>query len=370
MSQKPKVAVVGAGWWSQGWHLPQLDANPNVDLVAIVDREEQMKPELDSLTTLCEKYHCRKYYSVQDMLEKEGDDLDGVLVATPHATHYELGSCILKAQKKIHILMEKPMTTVLSDAQNMYHAVKQYPHSFLVNHTANYRLQAKQAREILQSGEIGKIRHVSAFFASPLKSLFEDKSRTEWNEPSEGMLGNGFTYGQMTHLVAWIFHVCSDLEPKRVSCNMTHCPQTGADIAVSASVACESDAVLSISGTSLLPGDAHSDPPVGKRVRLEIYGDRGALFYSGVDTDPSSGKLEIVDSTGNFSTKNERFDFENTETKGIGPESLQNWIKACQGDTDYYVGADCELGMKAVAVVAAMYESNHSEQPVQIDLED
>lgn len=363
---KPKVAVVGVGWWSQGWHLPHLDANPNVDLVAIVDREEQMNPDLDSLTTLSEKYNCRKYYSLKDLLKNE--DIDGMIVATPHSTHYELGKCVLDAQKKIHILMEKPMTTVVSDARELYEAVKRYPHSFLVNHTANYRPQAKQAREILQTGQIGRVRHVSAFFASPLKSIFEDENRKEWNEPSEGMLGNGFTYGQMTHLVAWVFHVCSELNPKRVSCNMTHCPKTGADIAVSATVACEEDAVLSISGTSLLPGDAHSDPPVGKRVRIEIYGDQGALFYSGVDTDPSSGKLEIVDVDGNFSTKNDRFDFENTDNTGIGPESLQNWIKACQGEMDYYVGADCELGTKAVAVVAAMYESNHTEQPAPIEL--
>lgn len=365
---KPAVAVVGAGWWSQGWHIPQLHANPDVDLVAIVDPQEEpksnMNSNLESLTTLSKKYNCRTYSSVEDLLKNE--DLDGIVLATPHKTHYELGKVVLEANKEIHILMEKPMTTVVEDARKLCKAVKTYPHSFLVNHSANYRPQAKQAREIIRAGQLGRIRHVSAFFASPLKSLFEDEGHKDWNEPSEGMLGNGFTWGQMTHLVAWIFHVCSDLNPKQVSCNMAHCKKTGADVAVSATVACEGEAVLSVSGTSLLPGNAHSDPPVGKRVRIEIYGDQGALFYNGVDTDPSSGKLEMVDVDGNVSTINDRFEFENTEHTGIGPESLQNWIKACKGEEDYYVGADCELGMKAVELVAAMYESNHTKQPVSM----
>merc|ERR1711968_141282 len=29
-----KICVCGAGWWSQGWHLPQLDNNPKVEIVA------------------------------------------------------------------------------------------------------------------------------------------------------------------------------------------------------------------------------------------------------------------------------------------------------------------------------------------------
>ena len=34
---KAKIALAGAGWWSQGWHLPHLDAHPHADVAAIVD---------------------------------------------------------------------------------------------------------------------------------------------------------------------------------------------------------------------------------------------------------------------------------------------------------------------------------------------
>eukprot|EP01051_Picozoa_sp_SAG22_P020126 SAG22_NODE_3943_length_1456_cov_1.456153_1_plen_131_part_10 len=36
-----RIAVIGAAWWSQGWHLPQLDRNPDSEVAAIMQRSEQ-----------------------------------------------------------------------------------------------------------------------------------------------------------------------------------------------------------------------------------------------------------------------------------------------------------------------------------------
>lgn len=138
---------------------------------------------------------------------------------------------------------------------------------------------------------------------------------------------------------------------------MTHSQTTGADVAHAATVTCQNGAVLSISGTSLLPGNAHSDPPVGKRLRLEIYGSTGALIYNGVDTDSDSGKLEVIDSEGTVEVLHDSFVFEDLGQQGTGPASLQSWIHACRGMDDYYNGADCELGAKTIQVLSAMYES-------------
>ena len=40
-SKPARIAVIGAAWWSQGWHIPQLHRNPNAELVAIMQRSEQ-----------------------------------------------------------------------------------------------------------------------------------------------------------------------------------------------------------------------------------------------------------------------------------------------------------------------------------------
>jgi predicted dehydrogenase len=382
-----KVAVIGAGWWTQGWHLVHLNNNPDVQLVAVVDTQahpqSKLNPSLAPLQGLAEKYQCRTYNSLETLL-LEQPDMDGILICTPHATHFELGLKVLRScterreragddnnnYKPIHILMEKPMTTCATQALDLYTAVQTYTQrggkgTFLVNHTANYRPQAKLAREIVRAGKLGTIRHVTAFFASPLSWIFDDPSHTGWNEPTGGMLGNGFGWGQQTHVVAWIWHV-TGLQATTVYCQMTHSETTGADVAQAATITCTNGAVVSISGTSVLPGHAHSDPPVGKRVVLEIYGSKGALLYSGIDTDPSSGKLELVDPDGKSEIVCDSFLFEDLDNTGIGPASLQSWIAACQGKDDYENGADSALGLQTIQTVAAMYESHATKQVIVI----
>ena len=119
-----RVAVIGAGWWSQGWHSPQLWRNENSKIVAICDRSEKptsgMNPDLESLSTLSKRYgNCATYLSLDKLLADavEPLQLDGVLVCTPHATRYEIGKKIIEeCPKKLHILMEKPFTTCIKEA--------------------------------------------------------------------------------------------------------------------------------------------------------------------------------------------------------------------------------------------------------------
>lgn len=395
-NEPAKIAVLGAGWWSQGWHIPQLHRNPNADLVAIVDPSSHPKsnlnPNLEPLSTLADKYNTRIFSSLDLLLQDEsvGPTLQGVIVCTPHSTHSQLGRQILEVNKRrisagqapIHILMEKPFTTRLDHAQELHEAVSQdiFKHVyFSINHSGNYRKQAREARELVKAGAIGRLRFVNVFFASPLCSIFEDSANKGWNEPSEGMLGNGFAWGQSSHVLAWIFHVYPSLRPETVYCNMTHSPQTGADVAHAASIRCRDESVtdtsdnvvvFSLSGTSLLPGDAHSDPPVGKHVQLNLYGSEGSLLYSGMDLDTSSGSLELRRmSDGNTELPvGEGFLFENLDTSGTGPESLQALIQACRegASTTAYVGASSAIGLRTVQVLDAMYRSHKERKEVTV----
>jgi len=207
-SSPAKIAVLGAGWWSQGWHIPHLHRNPNADLVAIVDPtphpRSNLNPDLEPLSVLASKYETRIFASVEELLQDNdiGPTLQGVIVCTPHSTHSNVGQQILEENRRrlaagktpIHILMEKPFTTRIDHAQDLHDAVSQDVFRdvyFAINHTGNYRAQTKTARGLVQSGAIGNLRFVNVFFASPLSSIFEDPANRGWNEPSEGMLGNG-----------------------------------------------------------------------------------------------------------------------------------------------------------------------------------
>jgi len=421
------IAVIGAGWWSQGWHLPHLSRNSNIKIV-VVDQSQNptsnLNPNLESLSSLAKRYDDAPYFhSTQEMLQDPiiGPTLDGAIIATPHASHYSIGELLLKEGMKrqqevngnsddyrpIHILMEKPMTTDVHEGKKLHDLVTTYKQelkgkgSFMINHSANYRNQTQKAKDIVSSGQIGHVRHITAFFASPLSWIFEDPNNNGWNEAFGNMLGNGFCWGQSSHLLAWIYHVCpSTLEPIKVFCAMNHSNITGADVSHGATIICKDnqrtdnnqnddndDVIMSMSGTSLLPGNAHSDPPIGKRIRIKIFGSKGAIIYTGDDRDDTSGRLELrlADNDGQVEHPcgdNVGFDFENLDQDGEGPESLQNFLDACltynssprdkkgtyattyekeDGDS-YYVGADSLVGLKTVQTLDAMYRSDVSRQ--------
>ena len=384
-----KIAVIGAGWWTQGWHLPQLDHNPQAEIAAIVQHSEQPSSKLADLKSrsdLSKDYNAPWYEEISDVFQDDtlGPDIDGVLVATPHSTHYEIGRTLLaeahrrrrNGEKPLNILMEKPMTADVDEAKKLHDIVQEYKEKggkgcFLVNHSANYREKAKTARDIVESGQLGRIQHISAFFASPLMEIFDDPDMKGWNEPSGSMVGNGFCWGQIAHMLGYIFHLCPDLKPQKVFCQMSHDEKTGADIAHAATITCtdcnKQNVILSLSGTALVPGGETEG--VGKQARVQIYGQDGALLYAGNDSEPDSGHMELRRvSTGGKVEKpaGEGFYFENTEKGGDGPESLQAFIDACNGK-EYYDGAGSLLGLKTVQVISAMYRSSKSDKQEKIE---
>lgn len=141
-SPKTTIAVIGTGWWSQGWHLPHLSRNKNIKIV-VVDQnpnpKSNLNPNLESLSTLAKRYNNAPYFhSTEKMLQDPiiGPTLDGAIVATPHASHYAIGESLIQEgmrrqqqattastndeYRPIHILMEKPMTTDIHEGKKLH----------------------------------------------------------------------------------------------------------------------------------------------------------------------------------------------------------------------------------------------------------
>lgn len=381
------IAVVGAGWWSQGWHLPVLNNNPRSNIVAIVDTSpnptSKLNPDLEPLAVLAKKYNTRTFATIAELLRDSdiGPHLDGVLVATPHATHYLVGKELIEVvnkrrksnSKPLHIFMEKPMTTDIEDAMNLFSLVETELNGnsqFWLNHSANYRAQTAMAKETIASGRLGSVRHATASFASPLKWIFLDPENHGWNKPTGNMIGNGFGWGQSSHLLAFLFHILPDLAPETVYCRMIHSNATGADIAHSATIECldltsKETVIINMSGTALLPGDQYAEAPIAKLVQIDVYGDQGSLHYSGNDLDPTSGSLDYRATNGSIEVLSDRFEFEAYDNENHGPESIQNFVELCcggYGDDIPTAGANVVDGLRTVQVIDAMYKSHASKR--------
>uniref|UniRef100_A0A7S4K568 Gfo/Idh/MocA-like oxidoreductase N-terminal domain-containing protein n=1 Tax=Odontella aurita TaxID=265563 RepID=A0A7S4K568_9STRA len=384
--KKARVAVVGCGGWTQGWHLPNLSHRNDVDVIALVDPSSDAPgvggctPSLCvSMKELCERHGVsRRYRSVEELLSSDDElKLDGVLVAVPHRHHSSVGEAVLKAGK--HLLMEKPMTADVDEARSLYELSKDgRGHgrrlAFLLNNTANWQPGTIAAYDAVSSGRIGAIRHVNCILAAPLGWLFEGEEHSSWNKVEESgngtMKGNGFGWGQFSHSFAWIFKV-TGLTPSSVFAKSTKSETTGADLFDAAIITCTNGCTISASGVGTCPDGGF------KVVGNWIFGTGGMLSYCGL---AGSDNVQAVDDDDDGADSNERsaarnrmelwtndgeheygppVEFEHLDQDGAGPGSLDAWIRACRGE-DYFEGAGAVVGLKAVGAIDAMYRSFES----------
>jgi len=85
----------------------------------------------------------------------ESDSIDGIVIATPISTHFELAKdCLLNGK---HVLIEKPMTTSIADARELIRLSQETGRVLMVDHTFIYSGAVRKLREIIDSGELGDI---------------------------------------------------------------------------------------------------------------------------------------------------------------------------------------------------------------------
>ena len=103
-----RIAVIGAAWWSQGWHLPQLTRNQDAEVAAIMQRSEQpaaaafLNLTLETKTQLQERYPGVPIFSsCEDLIADEAAlaKVDGVIICTAHACRAQMGALFLEAGK-------------------------------------------------------------------------------------------------------------------------------------------------------------------------------------------------------------------------------------------------------------------------------
>ncbi|KAL3784513.1 hypothetical protein ACHAWO_003219 [Cyclotella atomus] len=427
-----RIAVIGAGWWAQGWHLPHLAANaPSVKIAAIVDANSNpvstlASSPLLSLEELSQKYGCPHYKSMDDLLSdpEVGPTIDGAIVATSHASHYAVGTALLREgihrrkmaegiekeeegvnkkprhaqvlHRNMSILMEKPMTTSVDEAKKLWEM-----RAFVINHTASYRPQTKVAQQIITTNQIGRIRHISASMNGPLMWLFDDPKNEAWVSKTPSMNGNGYAWGQLAHVLAWTYNVLGAgsteevATPTKVYCNMSHAPNTGADVSLAAVITCKDGITFSLDGTALLPGSQYADPPIGKHIRVEMFGTKGSLMYKGDDKKPETGRLELRrvvegkdDGKSEYPCENMKgvddgFYFEDGDPLGTGPGSMNAFLDACRASSQRFeqslaghidesidetsVVNDSLVGLRTVQIIDAMYRSSLSGLPELIE---
>ena len=152
-----KIGIIGAGSIVRYRHLPETQDNQYAEVGAVCD------VILERADDMAAKYNCKAYSNYKELIADS--ELDAVIVAATNTTHAEMTIAALQAGKDV--LCEKPMATNLHDAQKMIDVANLTGKKLMIAH--NQRLEAanKKAKEIIQSGKLGRVLTFRSIFGHP-----------------------------------------------------------------------------------------------------------------------------------------------------------------------------------------------------------
>ena len=165
--------------------LPTLARHPGVELVAAAD------PRADARSRFAADFGAKVYASVAELC---GDTtVEAIYVATPHQYHAE-HACLAAAKHK-HVLVEKPMALTLPECRAMIEAARIAGVQLVVGHSHSFDRPIRRAREIVESGAVGRVRMISALNFTDY--LYRPRRPEELRTTS----GGGALYNQAVHQI-------------------------------------------------------------------------------------------------------------------------------------------------------------------------
>lgn len=145
------IGVVGLGYWGPNI-VRNLVGLPGARLVALCDLDRA------SLAAAARRFAPDWTTTRFDDLLSE-DSIDGVVIATPIATHRELVGAALAAGK--HVLVEKPLAASTPQALELL-AMRGARQVLMIGHTFLYSPAVNAIRRLLRDGAAGTIHFISA----------------------------------------------------------------------------------------------------------------------------------------------------------------------------------------------------------------
>jgi predicted dehydrogenase len=152
MSKQIKVGVVGLGYWGPNL-VRNFRALPDCHLKMMCDLSEDRLKHLSTLYPEVEAATDFKH-------ALNGGGLDAVVIATAVRSHYPMAKASLLAGK--HTFIEKPMASSSEQCEELIDIARRKGLVLMTGHTFLYSPAVRKIKELVDSGDIGEIRYISA----------------------------------------------------------------------------------------------------------------------------------------------------------------------------------------------------------------
>lgn len=222
----------------------------------------------------------RCYSSFREMAtaeSKRDDGIDVVAIVTPNDVHYPAAKAFLEAG--IHVICDKPVTTTVADAVDLAGIVKRSGLVFGLTHNYTGYPMIRQARQMIDDGEMGPIRVVQVeyaqdWLATPLEKTGQKQAvwRTDPVQSGQaGCLGDIGTHAfNLAEFVTGLRceHVAAELS--------TFVPGRRVDDNVQMMVRFDRGARGMLWASQVAAGNENN-------LRLRVYGEKGGLEWGQED---------------------------------------------------------------------------------------
>ncbi len=182
-------AIVGLGWVASDYVAPGIIKSPGSELVACLGSSPEKS------RAFADKFGVAHAHRDLDEL-LANPEVDALYIALPNAMHH---AAVLKAARAgKHILCEKPFAMKTAHAREMVEACRDTGVVLRIAHQIRLDAAIVRAREIVQSGRLGRLVEISLERASGLGS------RASWRQDFEQ---SGVMYDVGVHLLDLIQYV-------------------------------------------------------------------------------------------------------------------------------------------------------------------
>jgi predicted dehydrogenase len=144
------LAQFGCGYWGPNL-LRNFSALPGCTVKYVVDSNGERRAFVESNFS-----RTRPIERHETVLEDPS--VDGVVIATPAASHFYLAKQVLDAGK--HVFVEKPLATSVHEVDELARRAAERNLVVMTGHTFVYNSAVRYVKKLIDSGDLGELRYM------------------------------------------------------------------------------------------------------------------------------------------------------------------------------------------------------------------
>ena len=328
--KKISVAFIGCGGNARG-HGRRVAAQPDAEIVGLNDVSEEaiarFRKEADVGSGVPD------FSSHKDMLAAVKPD--AVVISTPHTLHFEQIMDSLDAGCHVHA--EKPMVCTVDNAREVIAKAEETGKHLMLGYQRHFQPAYMYCRQVVQSGELGKVNFVTAHQCQNWYSGKEGRWREILSLSGGGQLNDSGSH--LLDILLWIL----EASPKEVFALMEYY-DSEVDIMSALTIKFDNGALCNISVVGHAVGRMHED--------FTIWMEEGTIFVR-------DGKIYVE-------KQDERMTEVSADQLPEGGEKDRAFLDLIQGKAENRV--DASNGLRVIQLSKAAWKSAETGQPVSVEL--